>query len=173
MPWSNLLWSNSKKTQKMKKLFPFKIDSSGSQNPHIGKVFTIGRFSVTVEDVIAEGKNVVESRFKARGRVTTTFSWHSISGICRSCLLEIVKVWDDLLIVVWLKCLHRLVFHFGEPFCLVRVLCIKWIKKTKTSSEHDQYYQLTYWPFPSFSRNPAFNYGKLLYRQTALFLHFK
>ena len=67
MPWSNLLWSNSKKTQKMKKLFPFKIDSSGSQNPHIGKVFTIGRFSVTVEDVIAEGKNVVESRLGQGG----------------------------------------------------------------------------------------------------------
>lgn len=40
----------------MKKLFPFKIESAGTQNPHIGKVFSVGRFTVTVEDVLAEGK---------------------------------------------------------------------------------------------------------------------
>lgn len=44
------------KFNKMKKLFPFKIESTGTQNPYIGKVFTIGRFTVTVEDVLAEGK---------------------------------------------------------------------------------------------------------------------
>lgn len=37
----------------MKKLFT-KNDSSAQQ--YVGKVFTVGRFSVTVEDVIAEGK---------------------------------------------------------------------------------------------------------------------
>jgi len=39
----------------MKKLFS-KIETSGQQNPHIGKVFTVGRYSLTVEDVIAEGR---------------------------------------------------------------------------------------------------------------------
>ena len=38
----------------MKKLFS-KIDQSGQQNPLIGKVFVIGKFTVTVEEVIAQG----------------------------------------------------------------------------------------------------------------------
>lgn len=40
----------------MKKLFS-KIDKSdsGQQNNFVGKVFTVGRYSVTVEDTIAEG----------------------------------------------------------------------------------------------------------------------
>ena len=37
----------------MKKLFS-KTESSAQQ--YVGKVFAVGRFSVTVEDVIAEGK---------------------------------------------------------------------------------------------------------------------
>lgn len=57
----------------MKKLFPFKIDSAGTQNPHIGKIFTVGRFTVTVEDVIAEGKHIVMAKMNEflseRGRV--------------------------------------------------------------------------------------------------------
>ena len=39
----------------MKKLFS-KIDQSGQQNPLIGKVFVVGKFAVTVEEVIAQGK---------------------------------------------------------------------------------------------------------------------
>lgn len=42
----------------MKKLFT-KADSSAQQ--YIGKVFSVGRFTVTIEDVIAEGKNIVNS----------------------------------------------------------------------------------------------------------------
>lgn len=38
----------------MKKLFS-KIDSTSQQNPLIGKVFTVGKYHVTVEDVIAQG----------------------------------------------------------------------------------------------------------------------
>ncbi|XP_061196230.1 uncharacterized protein LOC133204499 [Saccostrea echinata] len=50
----------------MKKLFPFKIDSAGTQNPYIGKVFTVGRFTVTVEDVIAEGGFAIVFLVKAQ-----------------------------------------------------------------------------------------------------------
>jgi len=39
----------------MKKLFS-KIDSTGQPNPVIGKVFTVGKYNVTVEYVIAQGK---------------------------------------------------------------------------------------------------------------------
>lgn len=39
----------------MKKFLP-KIDRSAQQNSYIGKVFNVGRYAVTVEDVIAEGK---------------------------------------------------------------------------------------------------------------------
>jgi len=42
----------------MKKLFS-KIDSTAQQNPLIGKVFTVGKFVVTVEDVIAQGMHGV------------------------------------------------------------------------------------------------------------------
>ena len=38
------------------KKFLSKIDASSQQNPLIGKVFVIGKFTVTVEDVIAQGK---------------------------------------------------------------------------------------------------------------------
>jgi hypothetical protein len=40
----------------MKKLFA-KTDTSAQQ--YVGKVFTVGRFTVTIEDVIAEGKIVL------------------------------------------------------------------------------------------------------------------
>lgn len=45
----------------MKKLFS-KIDNSNSKDPNcfVGKQFTVGRTSVTVEDVIAEGKLVTK-----------------------------------------------------------------------------------------------------------------
>ncbi|WAQ97418.1 AAK1-like protein [Mya arenaria] len=48
----------------MKKLFS-KIDSNSQQNPHIGKVFTVGKFQVTVEDVIAQGGFAVVFLVKA------------------------------------------------------------------------------------------------------------
>ncbi|XP_069123273.1 AP2-associated protein kinase 1-like isoform X2 [Argopecten irradians] len=48
----------------MKKLFS-KIDT-GQQNPHIGKVFNVGRFSCTVEDVIAEGGFAIVFLVKAQ-----------------------------------------------------------------------------------------------------------
>ena len=38
----------------MKKFFS-KIDGSTQQNSHAGRVFQLGRYTVTVEDVIAEG----------------------------------------------------------------------------------------------------------------------
>ncbi|XP_078317770.1 uncharacterized protein LOC111119098 isoform X3 [Crassostrea virginica] len=50
----------------MKKLFPFKIESAGTQNPHIGKVFSVGRFTVTVEDVLAEGGFAIVFLVKAQ-----------------------------------------------------------------------------------------------------------
>lgn len=39
----------------VRKKFLSKIDASSQQNPLIGKVFQIGKFNVTVEDVIAQG----------------------------------------------------------------------------------------------------------------------
>ncbi|XP_060552478.1 AP2-associated protein kinase 1-like [Ruditapes philippinarum] len=42
-----------------------KIDASGQQNPLIGKVFIIGKFTVTVEDVIAQGGFAVVFLVKA------------------------------------------------------------------------------------------------------------
>ena len=59
------VWSKIKRRQSsenplnsdlaMKKLFS-KIDSTGQPNPVIGKVFTVGKYNVTVEYVIAQGK---------------------------------------------------------------------------------------------------------------------
>lgn len=47
-------------TPKMKKLFSkieTKIDNTVKEpNSYIGKAFTVGRMTVTVEDVLAEGK---------------------------------------------------------------------------------------------------------------------
>lgn len=46
---------------KMKKLFSkieTKIDNTSKEtNNYIGKVFTVGRLAVTVEDILAEGNN--------------------------------------------------------------------------------------------------------------------
>lgn len=42
----------------MKKLFSKIDNSSKDPNCFVGKQFTVGRTSVTVEDVIAEGKNL-------------------------------------------------------------------------------------------------------------------
>ncbi|KAL5018506.1 hypothetical protein ScPMuIL_004228 [Solemya velum] len=50
----------------MKKKFFSKIDTSSQQNPHVGKVFTVGRFTVTVEDVIAEGGFAIVFLVKAQ-----------------------------------------------------------------------------------------------------------
>ncbi|XP_067673227.1 AP2-associated protein kinase 1-like [Haliotis asinina] len=49
----------------MKKFFS-KIDGSTQQNAHIGKVFQVGRYSVTVEDVIAEGGFAIVFLVKAQ-----------------------------------------------------------------------------------------------------------
>lgn len=43
----------------MKKLFS-KIDNTAKEtNSYVGKVFTVGRYTVTVEEVLAEGKCLI------------------------------------------------------------------------------------------------------------------
>ncbi|XP_064601663.1 AP2-associated protein kinase 1-like isoform X2 [Liolophura sinensis] len=49
----------------MKKFLP-KIDRSAQQNSYIGKVFNVGRYAVTVEDVIAEGGFAIVFLVKAQ-----------------------------------------------------------------------------------------------------------
>ncbi|XP_041364540.1 AP2-associated protein kinase 1-like [Gigantopelta aegis] len=49
----------------MKKFFS-KIDGSTQQNSHIGRVFQLGRYTVTVEDVIAEGGFAIVFLVKAQ-----------------------------------------------------------------------------------------------------------
>lgn len=46
-------------TEIMKKLFS-KIETSSQQSGQIGKIFNLGRYTVTVEDVIAEGNDIHE-----------------------------------------------------------------------------------------------------------------
>lgn len=43
----------------MKKLFFSSSTSSDLQNSFVGKSYRVGRYSCTVEDVIAEGKNIL------------------------------------------------------------------------------------------------------------------
>ena len=45
----------------MKKLFS--KNETSQQNSLIGKVFVVGKFTVTVEDVIAEGKRKIKGKF--------------------------------------------------------------------------------------------------------------
>lgn len=59
----------------MKKLF------SSQQAGHVGKVFTVGRCIVTVEDVIAEGKKEYKTHVLLHTHTHTLH--HSTISICR------------------------------------------------------------------------------------------